>query len=177
MPAVVAAAVAAPAVGAVAGTAGGAAAHDLHVSHTRLVVEGRTVVLRVRCFRDDLDSALVVAGGPRAVRTAATAAGDSALLAYVRPRLAVRADGAALQPRLTARGEDRDVSGEPAWWFVLEYEAAAPVRRVAVRHTLLFETFATQQNLVQALRAADGARASLFFAVGEDRELPLEFRQ
>lgn len=151
------------------------AAHDVHVCHTRLVQDARQVLLRVRCFRDDLDSALVLATGRRDRAVGRGAAADSALLRYVAERLTVRVNGRVVTPVLTGAGTDPDPSGEPAWWLLLTYDAGAPVNAVAVRQGLLLEVFATQQNLVQAMRARDEARAALFFTRGEDREVAVVF--
>jgi hypothetical protein len=59
--------------------------------------------------------------------------------------------------------------------MLLSYEAGAPVTSLAVRQGLLLEVFATQQNLVQAMRARDEARAALYFTRGEDREVAVAF--
>lgn len=173
--------VAAAAVLATAGTlpspeaSAGAAAHDVHICHTRLVQDSRHVLLRVRCFRDDLDSALVLATGRRDRAVGRGAASDSALLRYVGQRVTVRVNGRVLPPMLAGAGADPDPSGEPAWWMLLSYEAGAPVTSLAVRQGLLLVVFATQQNLVQALRARDEARAALYFTRGEDRETAITF--
>lgn len=152
-----------------------AAAHDVHVCHTRLVQEARQVLVRVRCFRDDLDSALVLATGRRDRGVGRGAAADSALLRYVGGRMTVRVNGRVLAPTLAGAGLDPDPSGEAAWWLMLTYDAGAPVRTLALRQGLLFEVFAAQQNLVSAFRSRDEARTALYFTAGEDRELPVVF--
>ena len=148
--------------------AGGAAAHDVHVSHTRLVVEGADVVARIRFFRDDLEKAL----GRHLAPDAATRA---ALAAYLRPRLLLRADGAALPLSLVEQGSEDDASGQPVWWAVVQGRAARPVRALGLRVLPLFETFRDQQNLVVVLHPPAEARQALYFQAGDQQEQVVRF--
>jgi hypothetical protein len=147
----------------------------VHVCHTRVVQEARHVLVRVRCFRDDLDSALVLATGRRDQAVGRGAAADRALLRYIGDRLTVRANGRALTPTLAGAGADPDPSGESAWWVLLAYDVGGPVRSLALRQGMLLEVFPQQQNLVSALRAKDDARTALYFTRGEDREVAVQF--
>lgn len=164
-----------PTVAALARPAVPATAHDLHVSHARVVVEARSVLMRIRFFHDDLDSALVRHAKRPGLHVAKGATFDSLFVAYATPRLVVQADGRSLSPRVLDAGTDPDPSGEPVWWYLLQYDAPAPVRRLALRNALLFDAFDTQQNLMTVLRSADGRRVSLYFTPGEDRVVPVEF--
>ncbi len=177
IPAVVAVAVASAGVGAggASGVAATTVAHDTRVSSTRIVVEGRTVLVRVRMFRDDLDSALVRHAARPTARAMRSAGGDSLLTAYLAPRIIVRANGSILTGRLTDSGGEDDPSGEAVWWVLLEYSAPKPVSSLAVRQAVLTEVFPRQQNLVTAFRSADGARASLYFTAGSDAEQAVQF--
>jgi hypothetical protein len=169
IPAVVAVAVA------LASATATTAPHETRVSSTRVVVEGRTVLLRVRMFRDDLDSALVRYAGRPTARAMRTPAGDSLVNAYLAPRIVVRANGAVLTGRLTDAGGEDDPSGEPVWWVLLEYTAPRNIGALAMRQAILMDVFPRQQNLVTAFRSADGARASLYFTGGSDGEQVVQF--
>lgn len=157
------------------GTAVPAAAHDVHVCQTRLVQDARQVLLRIRCFRNDLDSALVLATRRRDRRVGSGAGADSAVRAYVAQHVTVRVNGRVVSPSITAAGQEDDGTGEPAWWMLVAYDAGAPVRSLGLRQGMLLEVFPRQQNLVSAMRARDEARASLYFAAGADREVAVEF--
>ena len=150
-----------------------AGAHDVHVSHARLVIEGRTVVLRVRLFADDLERALRSHSGDAALRVS-TPAADSAFARYFGARVSLTADGARLAPRISAAGDEKDVGGYAMRWYVVELEAARPVARLALRNTLMFDLFRDQQNIVTALRMPGERRTTLFFASGDTKEQTLE---
>lgn len=148
-----------------------ARAHDLHLSQTRLVVDGTTVAARIRLFEDDLILALTRA----AKAPAAVPVTDAAVLAYLRPLVRVRADGVLLTPMLGASGEESDAQNQRVRWYLLTFQAAAPIRSVALRVAPFFELYDDQQNLVTAVRGADGPRRSLLFRTGDDSEQPVRF--
>ena len=143
-------------------------AHDVHVSHMRVVVEGRTVAAQVRLFHDDLQDAVRRAARQPAL-TLSSAAGDSAFVRYFARSVSVTADGARLVPRLLQARDERDAGGVPMRVYTLELAAARPVRRLALRDALLFEHFRDQQNLAVVLRMPGERRTSLFFAAGDER--------
>ena len=150
-----------------------AAGHDVHVSHTRLVVEGASVVARLRLFHDDLQDAVRRHAG-RPTLALSSPAGDSAFARYLATRVGVTADGTRLVPHLAAAGDDRDTGGVPMRWYLVELRAPRPVRRLALRQTLLHEWFRDQQNLVTVLRMPGERRTTLFFAAGDPREQVVE---
>lgn len=145
-----------------------AAAHDVHVSHVRLVVEGASVVAQVRAFHDDLESTLrrTTAAPTLAL---SSAAGDSAFARYFAQHVGITADGAALAPRLLQARDEQDAGGYRMRVYLVSLPAARPVRRLAVRDALLFDGFRDQQNLVVVVRMPGERRTSLFFASGDDR--------
>ncbi len=143
-------------------------AHDVHVSHLRLVVEARTVAAQVRLFHDDLQDAVRRAAGQPAL-TLSSAAGDSAFVRYFAGSVSVVADGARLVPRLLQARDERDAAGVTMRVYTVEMAAARPVRRLALRDALLFEHFRDQQNLAVVLRMPGERRTSLFFAAGDGR--------
>ena len=145
------------------------AAHDVHVSHMRVVVEANTVAAQVRLFHDDLQDAVRRAAGQPAL-SLSSAAGDSAFVRYFARSVSVTADGARLVPRLLQARDERDAGGVPMRVYTVELAAARPVRRLALRDALLFEHFRDQQNLAVVLRMPGERRTSLFFAAGDTRE-------
>ena len=146
----------------------GASAHDVHVSHTRAVVEGRTVVLNVRLFADDLEATLRRASGNAALRLD-TPAADSAFARYLARQVTVTADGAPLAPRVTQAGTANDATGVPMRWYLVELAAPRPVQALAIRNALLFDTFRDQQNIVAVMRMPGERRTTLFFASGDEK--------
>ena len=143
------------------------ALHDVHVSHTRAVVEGRTVALNVRLFADDLEATLRRASGDAALRLE-TPAADSAFARYLARQVTVTADGVRLVPRVTGAGTANDGAGVPMRWYVVELTAPAPVGKLALRNALMFDAFRDQQNIVAVMRMPGERRTTLFFASGDE---------
>jgi hypothetical protein len=155
----------------VAVVASGAASprrHDVHVTHTRLVLDGVHVVARIRWFRDDLERAL---GRP----LGATPESRAALTAYLADHFRVRADGSPLTCRIEDDAADQDPNGEPVWWAIIQCDAARDIARLGLTNTLLFEQFRDQQNLVTVINAPDDQRRALYFQVGDRGEQVVAF--
>lgn len=145
-----------------------AARHDTHLSHARMVVEGRTVTCRIRLFRDDLEAGLRRMAGDSAVRVGAAQRQDALVSRYLAERLRVVAGGQALAGELLASGVEVDQARQEVAWYILQYQAARPVTDLAIRNTVLFEVFpATQQNIVQVVRLPAEDRVTLYFAPGD----------
>ncbi len=142
--------------------------HDLHVSHTRLVLDGTHVVARVRVFRDDLAKAL---GAPVEKNAATRAAFEKYLVAH----FLVRADGVRLACRIEDDDEDSDPNGERVWWAIIQCDAAAPVRVLGLVNDVFFDTFRDQQNLVTVIKAPEDERRALYFQSGDRREQSVTF--
>ena len=149
--------------------AAAAALHDVHVSHTRAVVEGSTVALNVRLFADDLEATLRRTSGDPALRLG-TPAADTAFARYFARQVGITADGVRLAPRLTAAGTANDGAGIPTRWSLIELTAPKPVRRLAVRNARMFDAFRDQQNIVAVMRMPGERRTTLFFAAGDEKE-------
>lgn len=147
-----------------------APAHDLHLTHTRMVVEGTSIVCRIRLFKDDLEKALAQFSGRAEFRLGPEARADSLFGAYVGRTLVVDADGKRVPLLVTASGAERDPSSQDVVWYVLEGEAAAPPKKLGLLHGVMFELFRDQQNLVQLLREPGGVRKTLYFVSTDPRE-------
>lgn len=146
--------------------------HDVHLTHTRMIVDGSRIVARIRFFRDDLEKALLQQKGAPATLPAGEAL-DSLVLAYVAPRFVITADGARLASRLVESGDEHDGQGQAMRWIMVELTAAKPVAKLSLRQTLLFDTYGDQQNVVTALRMPGSRRQSLYFVAGGSEEQPL----
>lgn len=142
--------------------------HDTHVSHTRLVLDGRSVVARVRVFHDDLEKALhrPVARDP---------ATQAAFTGYLDSHFLVRADGVRLTCRIEDQDADADPNGEKVWWAIVQCDAARPIRTLGLVHSLFFEVYRDQQNLVTVIKAPEDQRRALYFHTGDVKEQSVTF--
>jgi hypothetical protein len=155
----------APSMGAGAGDE--SAPHDLHLTSANAVVEGESVLVRIRFFKDDLEAALGRRLGVSVLAMADTPEVRRVFLAYLAEHLEVAADSAPLKAVLLASGEDV-LDREPVWWCALEYRADAPVGELTMRNTLLFELFDDQRNVVKFIHLPDETQQTFAFARGEE---------
>jgi hypothetical protein len=145
--------------------------HDLHLSQTRLVVDGATVAARIRVFEDDLIAALTREAGARTPVVVT----DSAMSRYLLQHVVVRANGQLLRGAVEGSGEETDAQNQRVRWAVLIFAAARPVQSLALAVTPFFELYKDQQNIVTAARGATGSRRSLLFTPGDDAEQLVRF--
>ncbi|MDT8340527.1 MAG: hypothetical protein RQ751_03360 [Longimicrobiales bacterium] len=140
--------------------------HDLHRTTTNAAVEGESVMLRIRFFKDDLEVALGAYVGASVLALDTSPEADRVFLDYLREHLHLEVEDARLAPVILARGEDL-ADREPMWWYALEYRATAPVRRLTMRNTLLFERFEDQRNVVRFVHFPGEAQQTFTFTPGE----------
>ncbi len=148
-----------------AGTVSEPPPHDFHVTYGRLAVEGATAMLRIRFFHNDLEGALRAFHRRRDLRLGADPRSDSLFLAYFHDKFALESDGAALRAEIVTSGEEQE-GKERVWWYVLQYEAPAPLRSLKVRDALLFEVFSDQKNIFRVLHLPDEQRETFYFVEG-----------
>jgi hypothetical protein len=151
-----------------------AAIHDVHLSYSRVVVDGTSIRWRVRLFRDDLERALR-AQSRGAVITAEAPAADSVFADYFNARVSVTANGRRLAGRVTQSGRDADVSDDEMWWYLVELTAPAAVSTIATRVGLLFELFDDQRNVLTLLKMPAQGRHSMYFVGNDPREQVIRF--
>ncbi len=137
-------------------------AHDVHLTYSRMVVDGASVTCRVRLFKDDLDKALR-SSGPAATT-------DSLFAAYFNAHVTMSSDGRRLSGRVVQSGRDPDVTDQEMWWFQIEASAARPITTLTLRIALFFELYKDQKNLVTLLKMPGEERRSLLFAGGDTAE-------
>jgi len=150
-------------------------AHDLHVSLTRLVLEGKTLACRIRLFRDDLQLALRQHANRPELRLTEAARADSLVAAYLGTGLRLDVDGRRVTLRVTGSGAERDQAAQEVMWYVLEAELAAPATRLTILNGVMFEQFRDQQNIVQLLRLPGDRRRTLYFTASDPREQTISF--
>lgn len=146
------------------------ALHDLHVSHTRMVLEERTVVLRIRLFHDDLQAGLRRFAADSALQLTPEHRADSLFGAYAARSLRLEADGRAVHLTVSASGMEKDQAAQEVVWYVLEGGLVRPADRIRVLNGVLFELFRDQQNIVQLLRLPEDRRRTLYFTAQDPRE-------
>ena len=146
---------------------GGEAPHDLHVSYGNLGVEGRTAILQMRIFQDDLEEALRRMEGGEHRPMAATPEMDAAFLRYFSEKFVLEVDGASLPGRIMGSGSD-ELDRGPVWWYRIAFEATSPITAARVTNTILFEVFDDQRNVLRTARFPEGRRQAFYFAEGED---------
>jgi hypothetical protein len=156
--------------------AGGARTiHDIHLSYTRMVVDGPSIVCRVRVFKDDIEGALRRHLSSPSFQLAATPASDSAFASYFNAHATISSDGTRLSARVRESASDPDVADETMWTYLVELSAPAPVRSVSIRIGLLFEVFKDQKNIVTLLKMPREERFSLYFSAGDSTAKQLAF--
>jgi len=141
--------------------------HNLHLTHTRMVIEGSAVVARVRMFRDDLEKSL-----KRKITD--DDASKTAVAAYMAQHFMVSADGTKLASEVLDSGGDMD-GDQPVWWVLVQWKAAKPVKSLGVRVHLMFESFNDQQNTVLVAKQPGDERRGLYFQAGDLKEQVLKF--
>ncbi len=138
--------------------------HPLHVTYARAAVEGSTVLVTVRFFKDDLTDALrAFARRGDDLVLAATPDVDAIAQRYLNARFSVVANGAGVAGRVVGSAEASET-----WTYSLEYRAPRAIRSLRLRNTLLFEVFHDQRNLVKTAVFPSGREDTLFFTEGED---------
>lgn len=153
-----------------------AALHDIHLTYSRVVVDGASVIFRVRLFHDDLEKALQGhARNPALKVVSPSPAADSAFASYFNARVPVSADGRRLVGRVLQSGRDMDVTDQEMWWYLVELTAPAPVTTISMRVGLLFEHFTDQKNIVTMLKMPGEKRYSLYFVREDEREQKVVF--
>ena len=143
------------------------AAHELHVVTADLAIEGSVMAGRVRFFKHELEQALGPMVGADMVTLEPGAESDALVLRYLRDRLRIEAAGERLEAVILQSGEDA-LDRHPTWWVVVRYQAAAPIRDLAIRNTLLFELFDDQRNVMKLVRVPEESQETIYFEAGEE---------
>jgi len=136
------------------------------VSHTRMVVEGDYVLLRIRMFKDDLELALE----PYRAQTGRTLSADDAAVEaftdYLTATLQIGTPGSAhLAPTVLGYGEE---PADDIWWYEVQYRAEAPIEALSISSRLFFELFDDQRNIVRLRHFPSETSHIFYFVVGDE---------
>ena len=150
------------------------ALHDIHLTYSRVLIDGGSIFWRVRLFRDDLEKALRThARAPELTTT--TPGADSIFAAYFNGEVPVDVNGTRITAKVVESGRDADATDQDMWWYLLELSAVPPVRTLTVRVGLLFQHFADQRNIVTVLKSPSEERRSMYFVRDDPKGQTLEF--
>lgn len=136
--------------------------HPVHMTHAQVTVRGGVVEWTIRCFADDLETALRRFSSKPMLRVEAPGA-DSVLAAYARERVSVIADGKVVSAQFTAVGNDSDPAGGTVRWFRLRYTTPRATRALSIRSVLLRDVHDDQSNVVVVTVAPRQTRFTLWF--------------
>ncbi|KER10732.1 MAG: hypothetical protein HY22_02670 [[Candidatus Thermochlorobacteriaceae] bacterium GBChlB] len=139
-------------------------AHNFHVSYGKMAVEGNSIYLSLRFFKDDLETALCKSSARDDLKLAATPQCDSIYLRYFAEKFEITCDGRRLRAELLSSGEDGDM-----WWYKLNFSDSKTLHAVTIKNTLLFELFDDQKNIVQVMHFPSEQQQSFYFIRGAER--------
>lgn len=151
------------------------AAHDIHLSHTRMVVDGTKIRATIRLFQDDMELVLRRHTRRPDLTVLRRSALDSAFASYLREKVVLTSAGERLHGRILASEPDPQPADSPMWVFNVELSAQRPIVALTVRFDLMFEQFDDQRNIVIVVREGDAQRRSLYFAPGGSRDQTVTF--
>ena len=154
---------------------GPAVLHDVHISHTRMVIEGTTIACRVRVFHDDLQAALRVEGRDSTLKVSSEDRADRLFERYFGAHVRLESDGRPVRLSVSASGTEQDPASQQVVWYVLEGTLDRPVDRIVMQQGLFFELFRDQQNIVQLLRMPGEERRTLYFTALDPRDQTVQF--
>ncbi len=152
--------------------------HDSHVIFGRMVVEDDAAIVRVRMFKDDLALVLRTYAQSDALEMIASAAIDSVFESYFNDMFLLRSEGTRMQAQILSSGEEQmraDGGVEDVWWYMLEFNATAPIEEIGVNNAMFFETFSDQRNILKVLHTGTEREHSFYFASGDTQEQRLRF--
>ena len=137
--------------------------HAFHVSYGRMVVEGEVALLRIRFFTDDLELTLGTHHKRPGYTMDISPTADSLFLSYFAERFVLKHGAQPLTGQIVGSGEEEDM-----WWYLIQYEHTTPLADLNLYHTMLFETFDDQRNIVKVLHMASEKQRSYYFVEGAD---------
>lgn len=152
--------------------------HDLHLTYSKITVDGMTVRCRVRVFKDDIEKGLgSFARKPALQLGQAQAVNDSIFGSYFNAGVAIAAGGKRLTFKVMQSGPDPDATDPAMWWFEVVGAAPTQIRELTVRIGLLVEIFPDQRNVVTLIRMPGEDRHSFFFSRSDTTEQRLSWKK
>ena len=140
--------------------------HPIHLSTTQLAVDTTTVWLRIRMFRDDLESALAVRAGIDSLTLEPSAEHDTLFADYFNEAFGLRLNGTEATGVIDSSGEDLEsgVGDLQMWWYQIRFDSTQPIRGIEIRNEILYEQFEDQRNIVRILHVPTDMQKTLYFA-------------
>ena len=120
--------------------------HPLHLSHARMVLEGRYVILNIRMFTDDLENALSRFHDIPGLRMRPDPIVDSLFSSYLDTKFTLAIGDSVIRGAIAESGQTEDM-----WWYNVVYEAPAAVTEISFRNDVLFDLFDDQRNITRVL--------------------------
>jgi len=142
-------------------------AHEFHVTYGRMAIEGNVAVARIRFYTDDLEATLAHAAGEDSFRMETSPAVDSLFLAYFARQFQFNVAGKKLAGNIIGSGDDV-VDREPAWWFLIRFDAGEPIGDFRIRNALLLDMFEDQKNILKVVHLPDDTQRSYTFSAEEE---------
>jgi hypothetical protein len=128
-----------------------------------MAVEGRSVVCRIKLFKDDLEGALARFQTQDAFHLQATALHEQIFLDYLNAHFLLELNGKRAEPLILSTGEDGAM-----WWAELQFTSTDLPQSLSLKNTLLFELFDDQKNIFQAITLPNERQFSYYFIRGDD---------
>ena len=127
--------------------------HDFHVSkgQLRYALPDSTFQLTLHLFLDDLELALETNGAPKGLQLCTEKEhpeADQWISAYLEKHIRVEADDTTVLWQFIGKEISEDYAGV---WCYLESAPCTPPEQLIINHTVLFEEFTDQTNLLQLI--------------------------
>ena len=154
-------------VAALTGSPSGDRAHDFHVSVMRVDhnAGAQTLEVAVKLFIDDVETSVVLLGGPELKLGSAKEhpESDDFIFQYLNNRLAFSVDGE--EKSLSYVGKEAEID---VLWCYFEVTDVPQVKELSLRNQLLLEQFEDQSNLVHI--HVGGEQKSMLLRKGSDED-------
>lgn len=141
----------------------GVPVHNIHVTYGRMAVEGQTAMCQIRFFRHDLEEVLRRRYGQPELQLAVDPEADALFTRYLNERFVMEVDDVRLEGTVISSGEEDEM-----WWYNVRFEAPAPIHRISLKNTLLFEHFSDQKNIFKIKHFPSEVSEALYFTRGAD---------
>ena len=123
--------------------------HPLHVSYSRMVLEGDVALLNVRIFTDDLENALGRYHGVSGLKMRPDPQIDSLFTEYFNAQFTLTIADSVLPGVIVESGESEDM-----WWYTMLFQGWEPISTISFRTELLYDLFDDQRNITRILHTA-----------------------
>ncbi len=141
--------------------------HKFHVSYSRMGVEGKTILVRIRFFTDDLREAIRAETKMTDYIPEATPRADSIFTAYFNANFKITIADSVLIGQLAGSGKEEE-NGQAMNWYLIQYASASSITEARIDNTLLAKTFDDQKNILKVQQFPSEKTQSFYFEKGSD---------